>query len=171
MQEHEVNKVYIARVQGCFSEGVQRVNAPLCWDSKLNFASVTEVGLHPLAAQILSPGGIVGPRPGVVAEPNQLIWIGLNCLYRARCSFQKFHTSSTGMLSSGLNFAEMFAQKRQTARRVLQPCRWPKAFFACCKEPLPVPIEGGRMQSTLQGEEELLWPCPASSPTWDILVC
>ena len=45
MQEHEVTKVYVARVQGCFPEGVQRVNAPLCWDSKLNFASVTEVGL------------------------------------------------------------------------------------------------------------------------------
>lgn len=43
MQGHALQKVYVARVQGCFPEGLQRVDAPLCWDPKLNLASVTEV--------------------------------------------------------------------------------------------------------------------------------
>ncbi|KAK9831135.1 hypothetical protein WJX74_004556 [Apatococcus lobatus] len=44
IQGHAVTKVYVARVQGCFPEDVQHVDAPLCWDPKLNLASVTEVG-------------------------------------------------------------------------------------------------------------------------------
>ncbi len=44
MQGHKITKIYVARVQGCFPEDEQRAEAPLCWDPKLNLASVTQVG-------------------------------------------------------------------------------------------------------------------------------
>ena len=45
LQGHHVTKVYVARVQGCFPEAEQRVEAPLQWDPKLNLASVAEVSI------------------------------------------------------------------------------------------------------------------------------
>ncbi|KAK9862577.1 hypothetical protein WJX84_010070 [Apatococcus fuscideae] len=66
IQGHGITKVYVARVQGCFPQDPQRVDAPLSWDHKTNFASVSMAGD--------SNGGEASAREAVTLFTRLAVW-------------------------------------------------------------------------------------------------